>query len=185
MELDELKELVLVGGTNLALRYGHRSSIDIDLFGQHNVEVEELSGILSQFGQINLLKASKAIQIYNLNNIKVDFVRYSYQWIAPMIELDGIRFAASEDIAAMKIAAIVQRGSRKDFIDLYLLLQLFSLEEILNFYERKIADGSKFLALKSLTYFADAENEVMPKMFMQVTWPQIKKAIEHATKKLL
>lgn len=80
----------------------------------------------------------------------------------------------------MKIAAITQRGSRKDFIDLYLLLNTFSLNQILQFYDSKFSDGNRFLALRSLVFFEDAEREPMPKMFLEVSWDSIKTRIVKA-----
>ena len=74
------------------------------------------------------------------------------------------------------------RGSRKDFIDVYLLLQHYSLEELLQFYSQKYPNYSIFRALLSLTYFDDAENEAMPKMFITESWNDIKSQITTAVK---
>lgn len=87
------------------------------------------------------------------------------------------------DIAAMKIAAIEQRGSKKDFIDLYFLLQQFSLSEILQFYQQKITDGNEWIALRSLAYFEDAEREPMPTMFSDASWLLIKNHIANEVRK--
>ena len=69
------------------------------------------------------------------------------------------------------------RGSRKDFIDVYLLLQHYSLEELLQFYSQKYPNYSIIRALLSLTYFEDAEKEAMPKMFITDSWNDIKTRI--------
>ena len=74
----------------------------------------------------------------------------------------------------MKLAAITGRGARKDFIDLYFLLDTFSLPELFNFFRNKFPDGNDFLVYKSLTYFADAEVEPMPKMLKPVEWEEVK-----------
>ncbi len=135
MAIKELDTLRLVGGTSLALQIGHRNSEDIDLFGQHAMDELSLSGELKVFDQVKKLGGSKSIQIYLLNGIKVDIVNYPYPWLKPPLVVEGFRMAAMEDIAAMKIAAITQRGSRKDFIDLFFLLRRFSLSELLTFYK--------------------------------------------------
>ena len=96
-----------------------------------------------------------------------------------MVIENDIRLASLQDIAAMKIAAITQRGSKKDFIDLYFLLQRYSLKEIFNFYETKITDSNTWLALRSLAYFDDAEQQPMPKMFEDISWETMKKAIQN------
>ncbi len=81
--------------------------------------------------------------------------------------IENIRMLSMKDISAMKLNAIAGRGSKKDFIDLYYLLQKFSLEEMLNLYNKKYFDGSEFMVLKSLTYFADADadTQITPQMF--------------------
>ena len=77
----------------------------------------------------------------------------------------------------MKIGAIEGRGSKKDFIDMYFLLQHYSLEEILNFYAEKFPNHSMYRALMSLTYFVDAEKFDMPTMFVDFDWEQCKSFI--------
>lgn len=169
----------LVGGTALALQYGHRTSIDIDLFGTIDEDYEDLENVLRQSGQLTILKATRNIRIYAVNNIKVDIVNYSYRWIDKCVEEDGLRLASPKDIAAMKVNAIEGRGSKKDFIDIYCLLQHYTLQEILDYYQQKYPEHSLFRALMSLSYFDDAEEQLMPKMFLQASWEEIKQAIRH------
>jgi predicted nucleotidyltransferase component of viral defense system len=85
-----------------------------------------------------------------------------------------------KDIAAMKLAAITNRGTKKDFVDVYFLLQHFSLNQMLKMYMQKYTDGSLFNVIKSMTYFADAEKDSMPEMLVSVQWGNIKTAIQHA-----
>ena len=91
--------------------------------------------------------------------------------------LSSTRLASPCDIAAMKINAIEGRGTKKDFIDMYFLLQHYSLKEVLDFYARKYPENSMFRALMSLSYFEDAEEQIMPKMFSETSWDTIKKHI--------
>ncbi len=77
----------------------------------------------------------------------------------------------------MKLAAITGRGTKKDFIDIYFLLNRFSFRQMLGFYEQKYHDGSLFMVLKSLSYFEDAEQDIMPKMFNEINWDKVKKKI--------
>lgn len=167
----------LAGGTALALQIGHRTSIDIDLFGMVNLSSHNFLEILSSYGDVKPINISNSICICTVNGIKVDIVNYKYDWIGNLIEIDGIKLAHKKDIAAMKLAAITGRGSMKDFIDLYFLLKEYSLGDILNMYDEKYPDGSKILVLKSLSYFTDAENDIMPDMFKKVTWEIIKAKI--------
>ena len=77
----------------------------------------------------------------------------------------------------MKITALIGRGTKKDFIDLAFLLDIFSLNEIFNFYEKKYPEASRFMAMKSIAYFDDAEQEPMPFMLKEKSWNDIKKQI--------
>jgi len=134
--------------------------------------------LLKPIGRIELVGGSKSIHVFFINNIKTDIVNYPYNWLEDPIHQDGIRLAGLRDISAMKIEAITQRGSKKDFIDLFFLLEQYTLKEILNFYEQKYTSGNTWLALRSLTYFDDAENQPMPKMLKDVNWLKIKSRIE-------
>jgi len=174
MSMEDFNDLYLVGGTALALQIGHRESIDIDLFGQHQMDKFSLSQKLSLLGKVVEIGSSPSIQIYFVDNVKIDIVKYPYPLIRPIQINKGIRMASLPDIAAMKIAAITQRGSKKDFIDLYCLLKHFTLEEILEFYNQKISDGNSWLALRSLTFFDDAEQQAAPKLHVSFTWDEIK-----------
>jgi hypothetical protein len=62
------------------------------------------------------------------------------------------------------------------------LLKKYSLEQILNFYDKKYPDGSKFMVIKSLTYFDDADQDVEPKMFARINWDNIKNSISENVK---
>lgn len=174
MIIEEFHSLRLVGGTALALQIGHRNSVDIDLFGKHNMDELSLTNVLNKFDNIQKLGGSQSIQIYLVNGIKVDIVNYPYKWLKPPLILGDLRIAALEDIAAMKIAAITQRGSKKDFIDIFFLLHKFSMAELFAFYREKISDGNEWLALRSLTYFEDADNQPNPIMFHKHSWEKIK-----------
>ena len=171
------KNLRLVGGTALALQIGHRKSIDIDLFGVLDADVYELSETISQFSSVILLNKTKNINIYSIDGVKVDIVNYHYPWIEKPLIYDTIVMAHPKDIIAMKLAAITGRGSKKDFIDLYFLLQSYSLDEMLNLYSQKYYDGSIFLVLKSLSYFDDADKDEIPSMLKIINWEKVKSFI--------
>ena len=182
MQEAALSELRLVGGTALALQYGHRSSVDLDLFGKIDIDGYELQSILSKYGVLKVENETKIIHQYYIDNIKVDVVNYPFEWISPIIEEDGIRLASPIDIAAMKMNAIEGRGTKKDFIDMYMLLQHYSLKEIIAFYQQKYPNYSIFRALRSLTYFEDAEDQFMPRMFIEDTWENMKLYITNQVK---
>jgi hypothetical protein len=171
------KDMRLAGGTSLALQLGHRRSVDLDLFGTLQTDELTLSAQLAVFEKITWLKKSSNINIFSINEVKVDFVNYSYPWMEEVKVEDGLRLAGLKDIAAMKLAAVTGRGTKKDFIDIYFLLQQYPLKEMMNFYNKKYADGSDFLVLKSLTYFEDAEQEQEPVMLTNINWKTIKETV--------
>ena len=175
MPLPLLSETRLVGGTSLALQYGHRNSVDLDFFGSLDDDLFAFRDCLESISHVNVIKETKTIRIYDIDGVKIDFVDYSrYPWLANAVEEDGLRLASPKDIAAMKVNAIEGRGTRKDFIDIYFLLQHYSLNEILGFYQEKYPEHSLFRALMSLSYFEDAEKQMMPKMFASVSWEEMK-----------
>lgn len=178
--VDLLKETRLVGGTSLALQYGHRNSVDLDFFGKIDCDAYELTEALRAFGTIKKISQSKNIKAYIINGIKVDIVNYNYAWIdSPVLE-NGLTLASDKDIAAMKINAIMGSGSKKDFLDLYSLLQRYELKEVLEFYTKKYTDGSLFRAVLSLNYFDDADPQPSPIMCLDVKWEDVKHAIKTA-----
>jgi hypothetical protein len=172
-----------VGGTALALQYGHRQSIDLDFFGALPEDKDELIEMTRRVGNVLVTNHSKMIVQTVICQVKVDFVDYSrYAWIDEPIQGDGFVLASDKDIAAMKVNAIIGRGTRKDFIDLYVLLQHYSLTEIMDFYKQKYPEFSEYRALLSMTYFEDAEMQDMPKMFINTSWDVMKSTIIQAVK---
>ena len=159
------------------MQLGHRKSVDLDFFGQINVDSQDLKEALRTLGTLTVLNDSKNIHIYVLNEVKIDIVNYTYPWFDDVVYKDGIRLASPRDIAAMKITAIEGRGTKKDFVDIYFLLKKYSLKNLLDFYSQKYPDSSSFMAMKSLAYFEDAEEEPKPYMFVDVSWDEIKKSI--------
>lgn len=177
-KLPILNDTRLVGGTALALQFGHRKSVDLDFFGHIDADSLDLQEALQTVGTLTTLKDSKNIHIYSLNGVKIDIVNYTYSWLDDAIIKNDIRLASTKDIAAMKVTAIIGRGTMKDFVDIYYLLKKkYSMMDILNFYTQKCPDCSYFMAMKSLAYFDDADLDIMPYMFADITWDEIKEYI--------
>lgn len=185
MTIELFNDFNLVGGTSLALQKGHRISIDIDLFGNSEIDELEFTNVLQDLGKLTILKKSKNIIIFSVDGIKVDFVNYKYPLLETPLSIQNIRLVSQKDIAAMKLNAISGRGSKKDFIDLFFLLQNFTLEEMIGFYRQKYKDGSEFLVLKSLNYFDDADTEDTPIMIIKSPWEEIKQKIREVTEEYL
>jgi hypothetical protein len=176
MEIPYFDKLRLVGGTSLALQMGHRKSVDIDLFGEMFTNEIEINNAISNFKNPKKLFSTPNIFSFLIDGIKVDLVNYKYPWIDECINFEKIRLAGQKDIGAMKLAAISGRGSKKDFFDIYFLLNQFSLKELFEFYNKKFPDGNKFLVIRSLIYFKDAEkDEIIP--LKNISWEEVKKRI--------
>ena len=115
--LEMFKDARLVGGTALALQLGHRKSIDLDFFGSIDASLQEIASALSTSASVSPLSESSMKRFLIVDGVKVDVVNYPYSWIdEPVIE-DGVALAGIKDIAAMKLSAITNRGTRKDFVD--------------------------------------------------------------------
>ena len=174
--IPELKEMRLVGGTSLALQIGHRISVDLDLFGSFDSSIP-LEMLFTNFNNVVKTGANRFMQFFEIDGVKVDFVNYSYPWLESPICEEGISLASIEDIAAMKVNAIINRGTKKDFIDMAFLLERYSLLQILGFYQEKYGVQDYQMALRSLTYFEDAEIDVMPRMLANKDWATVKNEI--------
>ena len=168
----------LVGGTALALQLGHRTSVDLDFFGDIFCDDIQLRRMLAQQGQLQVINMSQNVKLFTIDGIKVNIVNYDSEWIDDMVKHGNLRLASVPEIAAMKVRAIIGRGTRKDFVDLYYLLQTFSLKEIMDLFRRKYPDVNDFIAIRSLTYFEDAEQAPMPMMIDDsATWDIMKSVI--------
>jgi len=178
MQKDYLNSFVLVGGTALALQLGNRESIDLDLFSNTDFSSNELlSSLLSEY-QIVVNNQLSQTLITTINHVKVDFIKFHYPFIRPFVVIENIRMASIEDIAAMKLDAITGRGSKKDFYDLFFLLQLYSIDELFSFYTEKYPHQTTFHVLRCLSYFDDAEIQPNPIVFDKtITWELVKQKI--------
>ncbi len=116
---EQLNDFILVGGTALALQIGHRKSIDLDFFNGNAFNENELSEYLETSKQFKLDFISKNTIKGEINGVKVDLLKHGYPLVNPQVVLEGIRMAGIEDIAAMKLNAIIGNGTRlKDFVDI-------------------------------------------------------------------
>lgn len=182
--LPELADTRLVGGTALALQLGHRISVDLDVFGKWDYS-KDLSLVLSSVGWVEKESGTPdgRMGFFFIDGVKVDCVSYEmFDWLEPPVVEEGVRLAGIKDIAAMKLNAITNRGARKDFVDLARLLEDYSLREIFEWYRRKYPDANPALALRSLSYFVDAETMPMPRMMIPFDWGGAKDRIRAAVR---
>lgn len=172
-----VKDGYLAGGSALALYFGHRYSIDFDFFTSVPFDPRKLSQSLKHLGDFKETLAKGISVIGTFNKVKLSYFHYQYPLLKPTKEFLGVSIAHPHDIAAMKLTAIMDRGTKRDFIDLYTLIQQgVSLEQIFSFYEKKYGklEENRFSLIKALGYFDDAENTDMPQMIKEVSWGKVK-----------
>lgn len=185
MQNTNLSQFVLVGGTALALQMGHRISVDLDLFTIQDFSTAILIPELQKKYNLTPIFQKEQTLICIINNVKVDFIRFKYTFIRPIIETEGIRILHLEDIAAMKLDAITGRGKKKDFYDLFFLLKVYSIEQLFSFYMEKYPFQTTLHVAKSIVYFTDAENDPDPFVFdKKITWTKVKNTIRKEIRKL-
>jgi predicted nucleotidyltransferase component of viral defense system len=175
-------QFALAGGTALALQLGHRQSIDLDIFSPHPFNIDELENELKQVHNFNVEvtgKNSRMLFCY-INAIKCDFVIEPATLLNSFIPLENSLLFNIEDIAAMKLHTICGRGKRKDFFDVYALLQIYKWEELLSFFERKYTASQLYFLFRSILYFEDAENDfdIIGHGSFKSNWAEIKKFIQ-------
>ena len=178
-----MNNFCLAGGTALALLYGHRKSIDIDLFTNTDFDtawlLEKVQYDFSfqvDFVAQNTVKGS-------INSVKVDLIAHRYPNLAAPRVLSGIRLLSEQDLIAMKLNAIsVSEQRSKDFIDIYYALSRFSIEQMLTFYKVKYSQHNDTHILKSLVFFDDIDLVDWPAILdnPNLSWAKVRKRIEDA-----
>ncbi len=152
--------------------------MDLDFFSLESVESENLVTLLRQIGEIRIERSELGDFRGHLGGVPISFIRYSYPLLEPLIHSDlAPPVAGIRDIASMKLSAIMSRGARRDFVDVYAVCQHgFSLEEIYACFQRKYHGVSydPYHLARSLVYFLDAEKEAMPLMLWPCGWDEIK-----------
>ena len=181
MKLPTLQPFSLVGGTALALRYGHRSSVDLDLFFHEKFDhpgmIKELECKFQDRFVYKQQHTNFGIFCF-IDGIKVDIVHFPHLPIAEFVVEDNIRMYNNADISAMKIQGILGRAQKKDFWDLYELLQHYPLQQLIDWHKQKYPGQMLAISIPhAVTYFADAEESETPVSHKGQTWEQIKKSI--------
>lgn len=182
MEMPELQSFNLVGGTALALKYGHRTSIDLDLFSTENFEHQPIIEALQRtFGNSFTYDGDFAkwgIFCF-IDGIKVDLVYYPHAIIGEIELWESIRMYNDRDLIAMKIQAILGRGVKKDFWDIAELLQHYDLSQMITFHKAKYPSQMLLIATpQALIYFKDADKSDEPISLKKQNWDSIQDIIK-------
>jgi hypothetical protein len=172
----------LAGGTAVALHFGHRRSDDFDFFTPAMIlEPQAVAAkVISAGFDLGVHDMSPGTVIGEIEGVKVSFLEFAYPWLEPTLVWmeTGTPIASVRDLAAMKLSAIVQRGSRRDFIDIYKMLRNGAdLASMLTDYRTKFGVTETISVKRGLVYFDDAEAEPMPEMLVPVDWHELKETL--------
>ncbi len=169
--------LYLAGGTATALRLGHRKSIDLDWFSSKPFSVDELLQKLIRVAPFDVaIKETKTLTGQWLST-RVEFFEYPYPLLETTETWNGVNIAGLQDIALMKLIAISDRGSKKDFIDLFEICKTaLTLESLFSLLPKKFPgiNFDPYHLLKSLVYFEDAERDPNPDLIKNILWKTVK-----------
>lgn len=171
-----LDRFYLAGGTGLALQFGHRLSLDLDFFFPEQFDEEALLQRVQTLARFALVAKAPHTLHATVGPTKVSFLGYAYPVLYPLNSFLDVSVADPRDIACMKVSAIASRGTKRDFIDLYVCAQRYGLKEVLRMFEGKYAQThySRIHILKSFTFFSDAEKDPMPHMLTTLEWGTVK-----------
>jgi hypothetical protein len=189
MEIPELQSFNLVGGTALALKHGHRQSIDLDLFSTKEFEHQPIIDALQRtFGDLFTYEGdfSEWGIFCFIDSVKIDLVYYQHPMIRTAEIWDSIRMYGDCDLIAMKIQAILGRGKKKDFWDIAELLKHYELSQMIGFHKEKYPNQMLLISIpQAIIYFKDAEDSEAPDSLKGQTWNYIKKVITEKVREFL
>lgn len=181
-------EWYLAGGTALALQVGHRQSVDLDFFcPRPHINETALERTLMTTGEWTTDFREEGTLFGIFAGAKMSFIAYPFFIPRLQIKIERLRMLQAEDIAAMKIVAISQRGRKRDFVDLFwYCTHREPLAEVVQRAIKQFPGQERNVPhiLKSLVYFADAEADPMPRIFFKTTWREVKRYFEREVPKL-
>lgn len=171
----------LGGGTAISIYFGHRGSFDLDWFTSSSLSDPLQFGQLLRNEGVNFVTETveRGTLYGNIDNVRLSFLEYHYDLLQPLIfwKESSCFLASLDDLACMKLAAVAQRGSRKDFIDVFSLVQQYKpLPELLFLYQKKYRTENIAPVLLGLVYFDDAEEEPDPPLW-SLEWKEIKRKV--------
>ncbi len=179
----------LAGGTGLALMEGHRISVDLDIFTHTMTDIEAVLGRLrGQVPELSVTSVSAGTLYVEVLGVQVSVIEYGYPLLGPTVSSNGsgLVLASRDDIATMKLSAIASRGSRKDFVDLWVLLNRHrSLREYLRLFEQKFAVRDVGHVVRSLVHFDDAERDLPLRLLVDIDWAEVKADFQRRVEGLL
>jgi len=179
----EAAGFVLGGGTAIALHLGHRVSADFDWFTAGDFDPHALA---KEF-DVAVADVADGTLHADADGVRVSFLRFPYRTLVDPVPLDGFgcRAASLDDLAAMKLAAVAQRGTKRDFVDVHALVHAIGpLDRLIELYRRKFDVADATHVAVALAYFDDAEADPMPRMLSGVSWGAVRSDLQARVKAL-
>lgn len=151
----------LAGGTALAIQLGHRTSFDFDFYTPNHFDQNELFDKFQEIFVDEAIKTSlaKNTLFCTLKTVDCSFFTYPYNLLREPVLRRGVALASLEDIAAMKLLAVNRRPAKRDYVDVYYLLEKFSLGEMIDFAKEKFPNFNFYYLLRALSYFEDIKDD--------------------------
>ena len=182
--------VTLAGGTALALHLGHRISIDLNFFTDFNFKVESIISEIRKTGYpFQIISEGDGYLIVFVDGIKVSLFKYDYPFMDKPLIYKGVQVAGILDIASMKVIAISQRGTKRDFVDLFFILQDLPFHKVAEHMVRRFGKEriNPVHLGKSLVYFSDAESNPDPEYIKgkELNWDNVKKFFRHRVKQFV
>lgn len=174
-----IERFYLAGGTALSLQIGHRRSVDFDFFSETD-ELDEKSrneiihGLSSL--SVEVIENVGGNLLLLVDGIRTGFFSYGYPLIQEPLQSENVSLASLLDIGLMKCDALISRGSRKDFYDLFYIVQNFNFERLFQFSQKKYTNFRDFplMVLESMTLFDNANRDIQPELSEPIAWDQVK-----------
>ena len=175
------EDFYLAGSAALALYTGHRPVSDLDLMSNANrltsPDRRDLLGELLALDPATEVETARDgyLSIRVGGKVGVRFFYYPYPLVQPFEDFAGLAVASAADLGLMKLGAIISRGTRRDFVDLYLLCRRLPLAELLPLAEDKFGHVRDFLlqALKGLADLSEIAGEPMPRLAVPLEWSEV------------
>ena len=177
MDFNELSAFRLVGGTALALQFGHRLSFDIDLITDKIFDRNKVIAIISKIHTLQEFSFVDSGFTCFIEGVKINILYCSVPFVGTIILQSGIRMSPPEDIVAFKLNAILDCKEQKDFYDLYFLLQKISFSKMIEMYQKKYPSNNVKAVFTGLSQIEEANNSVIPDLNVPLTWTEVKEKL--------
>jgi len=175
----------------LALQIGHRISGDLGFFSASNPlgfsERAALIARLQSLSPIAIHRETDTAIYATVLGVEVSFLYQHHPLLYPTLRWENTSIAGPIDIGLMKLSAIKDRGTRRDFVDIYCLRDVAPLEMLFDLVSQKYFDRPDFAIhlAHGLRYFDDAENDPRELIMKRtVRWASVKKYCESGAKLL-